>query len=374
MRSGCRVRVCLTDAASRFVTPALFEALTGSPCLQGAFDEVTRGAMTHIEWAREADLMLVAPATANTICKLASGTADDMLTTIALATTAPWVIAPAMNPQMYASDPVREALRVLKGRAAAIVEPEEGEVACGEQGQGKLAANARIVGVVRAVLARREMLSGRTLLLTMGPTRERIDDVRFLTNRSSGKMGAALARAATAMGARVMVVTGPTTEPLPPTADVRRVESAREMLAACQELAPSADVIVGAAAVSDFRPEAAMEGKIRRTGDEIVVRLVPNADIIAELASSYPEKTTIGFAAEPGGVIEVARQKLESKGLAAICVNDIAGPDSAFESDSNDVTWVPREGEPERSGRMSKLECAYWVLERAAGLVGKSLA
>lgn len=374
MRSGCRVRVCLTDAASRFVTPALFEALTGSPCLQGVFDEVMRGAMTHIEWAREADLMLVAPATANTICKLAGGIADDMLTTIALATTAPWVIAPAMNPQMYASDPVREAMRVLKARAAAIVEPEEGEVACGEQGQGKLATNARIVAVVQAVLARRGMLAGRTLLLTMGPTRERIDDVRYLTNRSSGKMGAALARAATAMGARVMVVTGPTSEPLPPTADVRRVESAREMLVACQELAPSADCIVGAAAVSDFRPASAVEGKIRRTGEEIVLRLIANADIIAELAASHPEKTTIGFAAEPGMGIEAGRQKLESKALAAICVNDIAGPDSAFESDSNEITWIPREGEPERSGRLSKLECAYWVLERAARMLGSPQA
>lgn len=370
MRSGCQVRVCLTDAASQFVTPVLFEALTGSPCLEGVFDEVKRGSMAHIEWAREADLLLVAPATANTICQLAGGIAHDMLTTIALATTAPWVVAPAMNPQMYVSDPVREALAVLRARAVAVVEPEEGEVACGEQGQGKLATNARIIEVAQSVLTRSGLLAGRTVLLTMGPTRERMDDVRFLTNRSSGKMGAALARAATAMGARVIVVTGPTNEPLPLTAEVRRVESAQEMLEACLEVASEADVIIGAAAVSDYRPKEIAAGKLRRSDEALELRLVPNPDIIAALAQANPRAVTIGFAAEPDEGTAVARRKLEVKGLSAICANAIGGSEPAFEGESNDITWIPRDGEPERSGRMSKLLCAFWILERVARKTG----
>jgi phosphopantothenoylcysteine decarboxylase/phosphopantothenate--cysteine ligase len=364
MRHGFRVHACLTDAAQRFVSTALFEALTGNPCLHDVFDEPERGRMAHIDLARQAAVIVVAPATANTIARLAWGIGDDMLTTLALATEAPLVVAPAMNPHMYASDPTREALAKLRERAATIVEPTDGDVACGESGQGKLASVAEIVAAVEAVARSSEALSGKKVLITSGPTQEPIDDVRFLSNRSSGKMGAALARAARLMGAEVTVVTGPASAPLPLGAQVIRVRTAEEMLGAARSFAADADVIVAAAAVADYRPENPLKGKMRRSDEPIRLCLVPNPDIVAELAKVAPNAIGIGFAAEPTSDLAEVRAKLIRKGLFAIAANDVSDPSIGFESDRNRLRVVFRDRDDVAdSGIQSKLGCAFWLFE-----------
>jgi len=362
MRQGHTVRVCLTDAAQQFVTPVLFETLTGQPCLIDTFTEPERGRMAHIDWARQADLVLVAPATANTINKIASGIGDDMLTTLVLATTAPLIVAPAMNPQMYANDVTQRSLQVLEARAVTIVAPQDGDVACGEHGQGKLASNAEILAAVLAVSSASKALQGKHVVITSGPTQEAIDDVRFLTNRSSGKMGAALARAALLMGARVTVVSGPVRVIYPLQAEVVRVQSALEMLEASLKASSDADLVVGAAAVADYRPANPVKGKMRRSTESVTLELVPNPDIIAEIAKAYPKATVVGFAAEPTSDLDVAREKLNRKGLAAIVANDVSKEGIGFDSDENELTLLTKIGGVQSSGRLSKLGCALWLL------------
>ncbi|MCW5941728.1 MAG: bifunctional phosphopantothenoylcysteine decarboxylase/phosphopantothenate--cysteine ligase CoaBC [Fimbriimonadaceae bacterium] len=372
MRQGCTVRVCLTDAAQRFVTPVLFESLTGQPCLQDAFDEPERGRMAHIEWAKEADAIVVAPATANTLAKLAHGLGEDMLTTLAIASRAPLVVAPAMNPKMYADESTQAALTVLRGRAALVVEPASGEVACGDTGQGKLAPIEEIVSATMTVLRRSRALAGTRVLITSGPTHEPLDDVRFVGNRSSGRMGAALARAALLMGADVTVVSGPASVAYPLEARVVRVRTAVEMLAACLPLLAGADYVVGAAAVADYRPESPVSGKIRRSGETLDLRMVRNPDVLASLsrAATLPRPVFVGFAAEPDEGLEHARRKLAEKGLDAIAVNDVSGLGVGFEAPDNALTLLAP-GVLEASGRQTKLGCALWLWERVAGLRGR---
>ncbi len=363
MRAGHVVRVCLTDGAKRFVTPALFEALTGQPVLESVFEEPVAGRMAHIDWAREADVVVVAPATANTLARIAHGIGDDMLTTLVLATAAPLVLAPAMNPHMLANDATADALKTLEARAV-IVTPDEGDVACGEHGRGKLASVARIVAAVESVLVDRTRLAGRRVLITSGPTQEPIDAVRYLTNRSSGKMGAALARAALLMGADVTVVAGPSSAVYPIGAKVVRVRTAQAMHDAA--LAAGGDLIVAAAAVADYRPVAPFDGKLRRTGENLTLELTPNPDIVAALARSYPEATVVGFAAEPSDDLSVAREKLARKGLFAVAANDVSDPSIGFDADDNALRVVFRDGTTRESGRKGKLACARWLLEQVA--------
>ncbi|MCW5939690.1 MAG: bifunctional phosphopantothenoylcysteine decarboxylase/phosphopantothenate--cysteine ligase CoaBC [Fimbriimonadaceae bacterium] len=366
MRQGHVVRACLTKAASEFVSPALFEALTQQPCLVGVFDEPEPGRMAHIDWARWADLVVVAPATADAINKLAAGIGDDMLTTLCLATEAPWVLAPAMNPAMYSHPATVDALSTLSARAAWIVEPTEGDVACGEHGQGKLASIAAIVEAIGTLTKRSTRLHGKKVLVTSGPTREPIDDVRFVSNRSSGKMGAALAQAALLMGAEVTVVTGPVSTPLPARARVIRVETAIEMLEGARGSAKHSDLIIGAAAVADYRPIDPTPGKSRRGEGTVTLALTQNPDIIAALAKENPRAVAIAFAAEPGEGIDYARLKLHSKGVRAIAINDVSREDIGFESDFNELVWLT-ENQEVRSGRLPKLACALWLLEHATG-------
>jgi phosphopantothenoylcysteine decarboxylase/phosphopantothenate--cysteine ligase len=366
MRDGHTVRTCLTRSAAEFVRPALFEALTGEPCLVDVFEEPERGRMAHIDWARWADCVVVAPATADTLARLAQGRADDMLAAVALATAAPLVVAPAMNPSMFASDPVREALEALRGRAAVVVEPAEGDVACGEQGQGKLASTEAVRSAVAAVLARSNTWQGARILVTSGPTREPLDDVRFLSNRSSGKMGAAVARAGLLMGADVTVVAGPQEAPLPLGAEVVRVETALEMHDAVVGLAPGAAAVVGVAAVADYRPRERAVGKPGRGGAH-AVELVENPDVIAAAARAAPGAVVVAFAAEVGDGLERAREKLGRKGVHAVALNDVSRPGIGMGSDYNELTFVTA-GSSEPSGRLTKLECALWLLERAASL------
>lgn len=364
MRAGCEVRVCLTDAAQKFVQAALFEALTGQPCLQDVFEEPVRGRMAHIDWARQADLILIAPATANTLSKLAHGEGEDMLTTLALAATGPIVVAPAMNPAMYTHAATQSSMETLKSRGVHFVEPVEGDVACGENGQGKLASNAHIVEESLRIIHRAEVLKGQTVLITSGPTEEPIDDVRFLTNRSSGKMGMAVARAAKLMGADVVLISGPTSLPTPTDFRVIPVRTAEEMRSAALGEIRHAQLVIGVAAVADYRPAQRIRGKLRRSDEEWALKLVPNPDIIAELAQAHPEKKVVAFAAEPTSDPEVARAKMLRKGVHAIAMNDVSRPDIGFGADENELKLLFSDGKSAESGKQSKLGCALWLLEK----------
>ncbi len=364
MRAGFTVRVCLTDAAQKFVTPILFETLTGQPCLIDAFEEPERGRMAHIDWARQADVLVIAPASANTLNKIAHGVGEDMLTTLALVFEGPIVIAPAMNPSMYANENTQEARRRLDTKGAFFVEPTEGDVIVGETGLGKLAPTQSIVETVLTVSSRAQTLKGKKVLITSGPTQEAIDDVRFLSNRSSGKMGTALAKAALLMGAEVTLVTGPTAQPLPLRAHCIRVHSADEMLSAAVAYAGEADLIIGAAAVADYRPAERIKGKRRSDRENWTLELTPNPDIIAALSKlAKLDAKVIGFAAEPTGDLTVARIKIEKKGLHAIAHNDVSKAGIGFESDENELTLIRKTGDLLSSGRRTKLGCALWLLE-----------
>ncbi len=363
MRRGFEVRTCLTASAQNFVRPALFEALTGSPCLTHAFDEPARTGMAHIEWARDADLMLVAPATANVLNKLAAGFADDMLTTLWLAFDGPKVVAPAMNPTMLTDPSVQESLRVLQERGATVVEAEEGLVACGEQGRGKFAGLERILDAAEDAARRARSMHGMRVLITSGATHEPIDDVRFVGNRSSGKMGVALARAARMLGAEVDVVAGPQEAVFPAQCRVISVRTAREMLEQARALARGADWILGAAAVSDYRPASPVAGKIRRSSESLSLELVRNPDVIAELAALAPSARAVAFAAEPDANLDHARAKLVAKVVGAIAVNDVSRSDVGFGGDYNELTLLRPNLPDATSGRRTKLGCAIWLLE-----------
>jgi len=366
MRNGFTVRVCLTDSAQKFVQPALFEALTGNPCLIEAFEEPERGRMAHIDWARQADIIIIAPATANTINKMAQGIADDMLSTILLATTKPIVIAPAMNPQMYANDVTQQSLEALEARGAYIVEPEEGDVACGENGQGKLASISSILYAVNEVTTTSKILKGKKILITSGPTQEPIDDVRFITNRSSGKMGVALAKAALLMGAEVTMIAGPQKARIPLQLTVIKVKTALEMLEAMKVQAPQHDWIIGAAAVADYRLENPLSGKLRRSESSLQISLVPNPDIIAEAARIAPNAKVIGFAAEPSTDLSIAKEKIRKKSLFAIAANDVGNTEIGFDSSANAIDLIFADGNILHSGVRSKFQCAVWLLESIA--------
>lgn len=361
MRAGAGVTALLTDGATGFVTPALFEALTGRPALVRAEEEPERGRMAHIDLARRADAILVAPITANGLAKLAHGIADDMLTTVVLASRAPLVLAPAMNPDMWASPSVRENVARLLDRGVILVGPVGGLVACGEEGTGKLAPLEEIVEATLAAAASSRAMAGKRVLITSGPTEEPLDDVRMLTNRSSGKMGAALVRAALAMGATVDVVAGPQRAPLPPGATIHRVRTAEEMLAAAVALAPGADLAVGAAAVADYRPRERFAGKRRRGEEPLSIELTPNPDVIAAVARLA--RRTVGFAAEPNPDLTAARAKLARKGLWAIVHNDVSAEGIGFDSDQNRVTLITENFALE-SARMGKFSVARWIFER----------
>ncbi len=365
MRAGCTVRVCLSDGAQGFVKPALFEALTGQPVLISVFDEPDPGRMAHIDWAREADLVLVAPASADTLSSAAHGLGKDMLQTILLAYDGPVLFAPAMNPTMFSSLPVIEARKVLEARGAHFVEPAEGDVACGEQGQGKLASIEKIASAAMTILSARKLWEGKTILITSGPTQEPLDAVRYLSNRSSGKMGVALARAGLMMGAKVVLVTGPTAEIAPARAETIRVHTAQEMLHATLKHAKDADAIIGAAAVADYRPAEVLPGKMRRDSDSIELKLVKNPDVLAALTKAAKKGAkVIGFAAEPDDGIETAVRKIKEKGIQGIAVNNISNREIGFESDDNELVFLSANGDKRESGRRSKIGCGLWLLER----------
>jgi phosphopantothenoylcysteine decarboxylase/phosphopantothenate--cysteine ligase len=365
---GMQVQVVMTRAAQEFVRPLTFAALTGQKVVTDMFpreggEANLDYAIEHIAVAQDTDCLLVAPATANVMAKFAHGVADDFLTTLYLATTAPVVIAPAMNVNMWEHAATRANLAVLQQRGVRIVDPGSGYLACGMVGAGRLAANENIVAAVMETLGSPD-LAGETLLITAGPTREPIDPVRFISNRSSGKMGYALAEVGLRRGARVLLVTGPVALVPPAGADVVRVETAEQMREAVLERLPQASIVIKAAAVSDFRPDSTPNRKIKREGHgPLTLELQPTRDIIAEVAQKAgPGQIIVGFAAETHDAIENARRKLKGKALQAIVVNDVSRPGIGFDSDRNAVSIITAEEEiavPENS----KHEIARRVLD-----------
>lgn len=307
-------------------------------------------------------MLLVCPATANAIAHLAEGKGLDMFTTIALATDAPLVVCPAMNPHMYAHPATQKNIETLRERGAHFVEPQEGDVACGEHGEGKLATTERIVSETLLAANRSELYQGLTVVVTAGPTHEPIDPVRFLANRSSGKMGYALADAARRMGARVRLISGPTHLHAHPKVELVRVTTAEEMLQATLEATADANLLIGAAAVADFRAASPSKEKIRREGN-LTLTLTPNPDILATAASQRPGLIIVGFAAEKGLDESSARRKLEEKGLAAIFLNDFSRTDIAFDSDENEGVLLLRGGESIYLPRAPKPRIAWALLE-----------
>ena len=335
-KEGAGVRVILSASGARFITPLTLQTLSKNPVYTDLFDLITESEIGHISLAQRANLLLIAPATANILGKIRGGIADDMLTTVVMATAAPVLLAPAMNSQMYASPAVRENVDVLRERGFTFVEPDEGELACGTVGPGRLAGTERIVEMARILLAEK-ILAGKKVVVGAGPTAEDIDPVRFLTNRSSGKMGFAMAVAARRFGADVTLVAGPTRLPDPPFMRTVRVRSAKEMMGAVTMAAETADAVVMAAAVADFRPETAAPQKIKKEAFDGRLPLVPTEDILASLGHSRGNRVLIGFAAETNDLAGNAVDKMRRKNLDAIVANDVSRPDIGFASDSNEV-------------------------------------
>jgi phosphopantothenoylcysteine decarboxylase/phosphopantothenate--cysteine ligase len=384
--AGHSVRVIQTPASLEFVGRATFEGVTGAPVLVEEFEpDPARGAfpgdpesdhspISHLELVARADVLVIAPASANTLAKLAAGLADNLLTSAALANTAPLVLAPAMNNRMYEHPATQANLELLRSRGAHVVDPGTGRLASkGEWGVGRLAEPAEILAAAEAAIAggsyAPRSLDGLRVLVTAGGTREPIDSVRFIGNRSSGRMGVALADEAARRGADVTLVAANVTIPPPAGVETVTVETTEELAAAVRERFPGADVLVMAAAPADFRPSAAAAGKLTREGAGLALELEPTEDIVAGVAGGRrTDQTVIGFAAEHGeGAVQRGRAKLARKGLDAVVVNDISRTDIGFDTDENEVTIVFGEGERE-VGRRPKAEVAAAILDEVERL------
>ncbi|HEX4388731.1 MAG TPA: bifunctional phosphopantothenoylcysteine decarboxylase/phosphopantothenate--cysteine ligase CoaBC [Steroidobacteraceae bacterium] len=353
---GAEVQVVMTQGAGRFVTATTFQAVSGRGVRSELWDAAAEAAMGHIELARWADAVLVAPATANFLARLAAGIADDLLTTLCLATEAPIGVAPAMNHLMWANAATRANVTTLSARGVQIFGPAAGDQACGEVGEGRMLEPLELAERVGALLAGTGVLAGRRVLLTAGPTRERIDPVRFISNRSSGKMGFAVAQAAREAGASVVLVSGPVSLPTP--AGVRRidVESAADMLAAVLKELPGTDIFISTAAVADYRPARAAAQKIKKTSDSLELDMERTTDVLATVAARADRPFVVGFAAETEAVEQNARAKLMKKNLDLIAANEV-GHDKAFDSDDNQLVVLTRNGRHEL-GRAGKLRLA----------------
>ncbi|TMA77770.1 MAG: bifunctional phosphopantothenoylcysteine decarboxylase/phosphopantothenate--cysteine ligase CoaBC [Deltaproteobacteria bacterium] len=367
VQAGATVQVVLTRAAEEFVTPLTLQALSGRPVARRTFDLTEESEIGHIRIADTADALLIAPATANVIAKLATGIADDLLTTVVLATRAPVLVAPAMNVHMWENATVQANVARLRDAGHVVIEPASGALACGYEGAGRLPEPDVLVEEV-AVAVTEKTLAGRRVLVTAGPTWEALDPVRHVANRSSGKMGFAVARAARRRGARVTLVTGPTA-----LADLRGVEcvhvtSAREMEKAALHHAAAADCVVMAAAVGDYRPLEAARHKIKRGRGDLEIRLTPNPDILAKIGALPGQRVIVGFAAETRDLVANARRKLQAKGVHLMVANDVTAPDAGFDVDTNIVTLIDRSGRVERFEKMSKDEVAGVILDRVRDL------
>jgi len=367
IKAGASARVVMTANAARFVGPLTFEVLSRQKVLSSLFDPHEPAAVQHIQWAQEADGVIVAPATANGIGKLAHGIADDALTTFMLAVTSPVMICPSMNTDMYAAEPVQANLDTLKHYGYHVLEPEAGELACGTTGPGRLPEPAYILDRFAGMLTPKDM-AGRRILITAGPTREFIDPVRFISNPSSGKMGYALARAAEMRGGDVTLVTGPSSLDAPFNVRLVRVTSAADMARAVLDRLPDTDIVIKSAAVADYRPVSPAAQKIKKTIGEQTLQLERTLDILETLGQRKSGQILVGFAAETQDLDENAAAKLSAKNLDMIVGNLIGAAGTGFETDTNQVTLYFRDGAREQLAIMPKSDLAHVVLDRIAKL------
>ncbi|MCZ8529821.1 bifunctional phosphopantothenoylcysteine decarboxylase/phosphopantothenate--cysteine ligase CoaBC [Alteromonas sp. PRIM-21] len=349
---GANVRVVVTDSAAEFVSTLSLQAVSGNPVHQHLLDPAAEAAMGHIELAKWADILLIAPATANTIAKLAQGMADDLLTTLYLATTATLFVAPAMNQQMWKASATQRNIATLQEDGVTFIGPASGEQACGDVGSGRMVEPVDIANVLNAnedksselALALKN-LAGKQITITAGPTREPLDPVRYISNHSSGKMGFAIAQAAAQAGASVTLVAGPVTLSTPALCNRIDVTTADEMLKACEKLVPSTDIFISTAAVADYRACSVADNKIKKTGDELTLTFVKNPDILATVSNRQDRPFCVGFAAESQNVEDYARGKLAKKKLDMIAANDITAEGLGFNSDKNALHVIWQDGD-----------------------------
>lgn len=363
-QAGAKVRVIMTESATKFIAPLTLQTLSRHPVYLDTFDEFDPSVVAHIDAADSADLVLVAPATANIVGKMANGIADDFLSTMLLATTAPVIVAPAMNVHMYAHPAVERNMALLAERGVRFVEPGTGLLACGYVGKGRLSEPEEIVAVVQRFFASRSELAGKTVIVTAGGTVERLDPVRFLTNDSSGKMGFAFAEAAANRGADVTLIAGRTTAPPIDGVKLVRVESAEQMLHAVLERYDAADLVIKAAAVADYRPVEQAPTKIKKSEEKLVLELERTTDILKTLGERKTHQFLVGFAAETERVAEYAMSKLVRKNCDLLVANDVSREGAGFNVDTNVVQLYGKEGLLESLPQLPKREVAERVLER----------
>ncbi len=369
VKAGTEVHVIMTDAAREFIRPLAFEAISGHQVHHDIFVTPPGWRYPHLELARKADLAVVAPATANIIAKLACGLADDLLTTAALAMVCPLVICPAMNLYMYRNPVVQENLERLRRRGVTIVDPASGRQACGDEGPGRLAEVPVIIRQIEHLLEANQDLAGFKVLVTAGGTREPIDPVRYITNRSSGKMGYALAKTAAARGARVYLVSAPTRLAPPHGVEMVNVETAEQMYRAVMDLYPQMDAVIKAAAVSDYRPETYHEQKIKKGGG-LILELEKTRDILAELGNRKKNQVLVGFAAETQDLVQNATAKLVRKNLDLLVANDVTQPGAGFGFDTNIVKLLYPNGRVESLPIMDKLELSNRIWDEVIKIKG----
>jgi phosphopantothenoylcysteine decarboxylase/phosphopantothenate--cysteine ligase len=367
-QAEARVEVVMTESSTRFIAPLTLRNITGRPVVTDMWDLSSEFSVEHVALAEAADLVVIAPATANIIAKLAAGIADDMLSCIVLATEAPVIVAPAMNVNMYQNTVTQENIERLKARGFTIIEPEYGRLASGKIGQGRFPDTAKIVGIIKQVAGRSGDLAGRKIVVTAGGTQEPIDPVRYIGNNSSGKMGFALAEAARDRGADVSLITAPTSLADPAGTVVIRINTATEMKDAVVTAIARADALVMAAAVADYQPKSTAANKIKKDNSDLALELVRTPDILAEVKGDF---IRIGFAAESEDIIENARQKLARKQLDIIVANDITANDSGFGVDTNKVTIIEAGDKEESLPLLTKREVADKILDKLVVLLSK---
>lgn len=368
-REGMTVKVVMTDAATKFVAPLTFKTITRQPVAVDQFDSGPPGKIYHLSLAEEADLILVAPATANVLAKIARGIADDLLTTTILSAKCPLLIAPAMNSKMYLADETQENLKLLRRAGQRIIEPTSGKLACGVEGVGRLASVEEIVNAVKEELTRQQDLAGVKILVTAGGTQEPIDPVRFIGNRSSGKMGYALAEEAAHRGANVTLVSGPTDLVVWEKIELIQVQTTAEMYDDLLKRFDRVQIVIMAAAVADFRPDKRSQSKIKSSSGKVELTLVANPDILGELGHRKKKQLLIGFAAESENLLENAKKKLKEKNLDLIVANDVSRPEIGIGSDENEVYIIFPDGKAEYLPRMFKREIARIILNRVVEIL-----
>ena len=363
VQQGAQVDVILTADAAKFITPLAFRSLSHQPVVSDMFDTQSELAVEHVALAQRADVMVVAPATAHTLARLAHGLADDALTATALATQAPLLLAPAMDGHMWANPATQDNVARLRERGAAIVGPGQGRLASGLTGMGRLVEPSDILGHVQALLGRSGDLAGRTVVISAGGTREPIDPVRVITNRSSGKMGYALAEAARDRGARVVLVSSVQSLPVPAAVEMASVETAEEMKQAVLQASAQADALIMAAAVADYRPASVASSKVKKGSRQWAIELEKTDDILAQATSPL---VRVGFAAESDDLLQNARAKVMEKDLDLIVANDVTAEGSGFGADTNKVLLIQKDNQVEDLPLMSKQDVAHRVLDRVA--------